>query len=101
MEKLKAVIYTRVSTSLQASEGESLDLQLQQCTDFIKSKGWELISIYTDSGQSGAKIEHRLQFQQMVKDAKQGNFNVIVFTKLSRFARSAGKRGYIDHLFAV
>lgn len=84
----KAVGYIRVSTSVQAKKGESLSTQRQQIVDYAKNNGWQLEHIYGDKGISGAKIEHRINFKKMLEDAKQGKFNVIVFTKLSRFARN-------------
>ncbi len=88
-EQKKAVGYIRVSTSIQAKEGESLSTQKQQIADYAKSKGWQLDCIYADEGISGTKIEYRTDFQRMVQDAKQGKFEVVIFTKLSRFARNA------------
>ncbi|HEY5510604.1 MAG TPA: recombinase family protein [Prolixibacteraceae bacterium] len=86
---IKVAGYVRVSTAIQVSEGESLDTQREQITDYAKSKGWELVNIYADEGLSGGKIEYRTQFQQMIKDAKSGKFSAIIFSKLSRFARNA------------
>lgn len=87
--QIKVAGYIRVSTAIQASEGESLTTQKQQIQDFARQKGWELTNIYADEGLSGTKIEYRTQLQQMIKDAKQGHFSVILFSKLSRFARNA------------
>ena len=89
-KKIKVAGYVRVSTAIQVEEGESLTTQKQQIADYVKSKeNWELINIYSDEGLSGSKIEYRTNFQQMIKDAKQGQFSIIVFTKFSRFARNA------------
>ncbi|OPL09431.1 MAG: hypothetical protein AVO38_10915 [delta proteobacterium ML8_D] len=95
METKKVVGYVRVSSPNQAKTGESLKTQRQQITAFAKSKGWELLNIYADEGLSGAKTEHRTAFNQMITDAKAGQFDVIVFTKLSRFARNA--RTYLTY----
>lgn len=86
---IRAAGYVRVSTSIQVTEGESLDTQRKQITEFIAQKGWTLTNIYADEGLSGAKQESRPQLQQLKADAKAGKFNIIVFTKLSRFARNA------------
>lgn len=90
----RAVGYVRVSTVIQAKEGESLSTQRQQITDFCKQKGWELARFYADEGISGAKVEYRTNFKKMIEDAEGGKFEVIVFTKLSRFARNA--RDYLN-----
>ena len=88
-KQIKAAAYLRVSTPRQVETGESLSTQRKQVEQFAQQKGWNLVHIYADEGISGAKTEHRTQFQQMLQDAKQGKFNVIIFTKLSRFARNA------------
>ncbi len=90
----KVVGYTRVSTSKQVKEGESLSTQREQITEFAKNKGWELKKIYSDEGMSGAKIEHRTDFKKLIEDAKQGKFEVVIFTRLSRFARNT--REYLN-----
>jgi len=89
IEHKKAVGYIRVSTSIQVKEGESLSTQRQQIVDYAKNKGWELDSIYSDEGISGAKIEYRTNLKKLIEDAKQGKFEVIIITKLSRFTRNA------------
>lgn len=93
----KAVGYIRVSTSIQAKEGESLSTQRQQIVDFAKNKGWELVHIYEDKGITGAKIEDRNELQNLIEDAKQGKFDVTIFTKLSRFARNTREYLNLSH----
>jgi len=90
MEKqILAAGYVRVSTPIQVKEGESLSTQREQIRNFVKSRGWQLIEEYSDEGLSGAKSESRPGLQQLLKDAKAGKFSVVVFSKLSRFARNA------------
>jgi len=91
IKQKKAVGYVRVSTIIQVKEGESLSTQRQQIVDYAKNKGWELDCIYADEGMSGAKIEYRTDFKKLIEDAKQGKFEVVIFTKLSRFARNTRK----------
>jgi site-specific DNA recombinase len=94
IKQKKAVGYIRVSTIIQVKEGESLSTQRQQIVDYAKNKGWELGDIYSDEGISGAKIEYRTNFQRLIEDAKQGKFEIVIFTKLSRFARNT--RDYLN-----
>jgi len=86
----KVAGYVRVSTQSQAQDGESLNTQLEQIKTFAKGKGWELVKVYKDKGISGSKAENRPGFMGMMKDAEQGQFQGIVFSRLSRFARNAG-----------
>lgn len=88
-EKLKVAGYIRVSTPSQAEEGESLSTQTDQIAQFVKMKGWQLIRRYEDRGLSGAKADTRPGFMAMIEDARRGMFQGVVFSRLSRFARSA------------
>lgn len=92
----KVAGYIRVSTAEQV-EGESLTTQNKGIVEFAKLKGWDLVDVYADKGLSGAKIEHRIQLQQMIKDAKEGKFELILFYKLSRFARNAREYQNLSH----
>jgi len=83
----KAAGYARVSTAHQADQGVSLSTQEEQIQAYCKARGWELTGIYVDRGISGASME-RPQYQAMVKAAEQGQFEHLVVTRLSRFARS-------------
>jgi len=58
-----------------------------------------LTKIYADEGVTGTKIEYRTRFQQMINDAKSGQFDVVIFSKLSRFARNA--RDYQNYAFEL
>lgn len=93
----KVAGYIRVSSQIQVSEGESLSTQKQQIEDYAKSKNWDLVTIYADEGLSGSKIKHRTQLQQMIEDAKKGQFSIILFTKFSRFARNAREYHNLSH----
>ena len=57
MAAKKVVGYIRVSTQIQATEGDSLNLQEKQIKDLVKFKGWELTGIYKDAGRSGGNTE--------------------------------------------
>ncbi len=87
--------YIRVSTVVQATEGESLDVQKKQIEAHCKAKNWSLIKIYEDAGVSGSKAEKRQAFMNMSRDAKKREFDIVLFTKLSRFARNA--RDYYNY----
>lgn len=85
----KAVGYVRVSTKVQVKDGESLETQKRQIEEYCEFKKWKLVKIYEDAGVTGAKTSHRSGFLQMLEDAKGYNFDIVVFTKLSRFARNS------------
>src|SRR5688572_3000274 len=66
-----------------------------RCTDFasakafITAKGWTLGDVYTDDGVSGFLFANRAEFQHLMRDAKAGVFQAIVFYDLDRFGRNA------------
>jgi len=66
-----------------------LTTQRKQISEYAKYRNWTLNTIYSDEGISGTRIEYRTDFKKMIEDAKQGKFEVVIFTKLSRFARNA------------
>lgn len=82
----RAVIYTRVSSQMQL-EGHSLPEQESVCHKLIVARGWDFIQHYTDEGVS-ARTTDRPAFRQMLADASDGQFSVIIVHKLDRFSRS-------------
>lgn len=97
--KIKVAGYVRVSTGVQAVDGESLENQKNQIKDYCHFKKWELTEIYEDAGISGSKAERRPGFLRMILDAENKKFNVVLFTKFSRFARNA--RDYYNYQFKL
>ncbi|MBO6083680.1 MAG: recombinase family protein, partial [Candidatus Methanomethylophilaceae archaeon] len=53
----RAALYTRVSTEEQASEGFSLDAQLNKLKGYCKLQGWEIAGVYCEEGQSGRNTQ--------------------------------------------
>ena len=84
----KAGIYIRVSTEDQAREGFSLGEQQEKLEALCKYKGFEIYKIYKDAGISAKDMEHRPEFQAMLKDMRDGKINYIVAYKLDRVTRS-------------
>ena len=84
----KAGIYIRVSTEDQAREGFSLGEQQEKLEALCKYKGYEIYKIYKDAGISAKDMEHRPEFQAMLKDMREGKINYIVAYKLDRVTRS-------------
>lgn len=74
---MKAAIYVRVSTSGQALNGESLDMQKERLTEYVKVHNWELYKTYEDGGFSG-KDTDRPGFQTMLSDVQQNKFDILL-----------------------
>jgi site-specific DNA recombinase len=83
--KKKAVVYARFSSSNQREE--SIDGQLRACNKWAEENGYYIIRAYTDHAKS-ATTDERPQFQQMIKDSKSREFDVVIVHKLDRFARN-------------
>ncbi len=86
---LRAVGYRRVSSQEQ-TEGHSLEAQTVHIQNFTQSQGWSLVQIYTDAGVSAKKGSRRPAFEEMLKDAGEGKFDVVVVDKIDRFYRHLG-----------
>lgn len=84
--------YIRVSTQEQKLHGLSLDAQRDTLKRFAETHNLKIIEWYEDEGISGRKlIKHRPALQRMLNDAKNGNFDRIIFIKLDRYFRSVAE----------
>lgn len=83
---LRAIGYCRTSGEGQR-DNTSIPTQKRAIEDFSSRNGWLFSTHYVDESKSGAKIAGRDAFQQMMKDAALGSFDVIVPFDVSRFAR--------------
>ncbi len=87
-KNLRVAAYVRVSTD-DENQTSSYELQINHYKDFIaQHDGWELVGIYADEGISGTSIEHRIQFNRLIKDCEAGMIDLIVTKSISRFARN-------------
>lgn len=85
----KAVGYIRVSTEEQTTNGHGLDIQERAIRSFCDSQEYELVSIVSDAGASGAKRpEDRNGFRQILELATVRAFSVLVVWKFDRLARN-------------
>ena len=85
MKKTRAVIYARYSSDNQREE--SIEGQVQACTELAEKDGMTIIKIYADRAMTG-RNDKRPQFQQMLKDAQSGMFDVLYLWKIDRFGRN-------------
>lgn len=87
-EKINVAIYTRVSTREQAMEGYSLDAQERLLTEYCKHHKYGIYKIYTDEGISAKDMRHRPGILNLLEDAKERKFEIILIWKLTRFSRN-------------
>lgn len=88
----------RVSTEEQATEGFSLAAQQERCHQFIESQGWEYDGEYIDDGHS-AKNLNRPAMQQLIRDVKEKQFDILVVYRLDRLVRSVVDLHHLVQLF--
>lgn len=84
---LRVTFYARVSTG-KDEQLNSLDAQKKTYTDLIqRNPNWTFVDGYIDEGISGKSLEGRGGFAQMMEDAKNGLFDLILTKEISRFSR--------------
>ena len=86
--KMRVTFYARVSSE-KDEQLNSLDNQISYYRDFIKdNKNWTFVEGYIDEGLSGMSTEKRENFHNMVRDAKDGMYDLIITKEITRFARN-------------
>lgn len=84
----RAVIYGRASTEHEA-QVKALQNQMQWYDDVARfHPQWNVINRYIDQGITGTQVYKRDAFMQMMEDAKQHKFDLIVTREVCRFARN-------------
>ncbi len=84
---MRVTFYARVSSETD-EQLNSLDNQISYYKNFIKKNtAWTYIPGYVDEGLSGISTKKRKHFNEMVADAKEGHFDLIITKEISRFAR--------------
>ena len=85
---LRVTYYARVSSDTD-EQLNSLDNQIAYYENFIKkNKAWTFVPGYIDEGLSGISTKKRKHFNEMVSDAKDDMFDLIITKEISRFARN-------------
>jgi len=79
-------LYLRVSTEDQAKEGYSLEVQREYLESFAIREGYDIFKVYSDEGIS-AYSTRREALQQLLKDAKDKKFDLVLVYKIDRFSR--------------
>lgn len=92
---MKAVAYCRVSTNKE-EQLDSLESQRRFFQEYAKNNSYDLINIYADEGKSGTRIKNRMQLQQLLSDAGEGMFELVLIKDVSRLARNT-----VDFLISI
>ena len=86
---MKAAIYTRVSTDVQAEvEFNSCETQESKIRSFIASQDkMDIYKVYSDQGYTGANTD-RPALTEMMADIQQGKIDIVISYKIDRLTRS-------------
>jgi putative DNA-invertase from lambdoid prophage Rac len=86
--KMAVFGYVRVSTSDQATNGESLETQKAKIAGYAMMQGWTLGEVFIEAGVSGSvPLADRPEGSRLLASLKAGD--VIITPKLDRMFRSA------------
>jgi site-specific DNA recombinase len=102
---IRCVIYVRVSTEEQAkaggeAEGYSIPYQRETCLALAKQRGWFVVDIYVDAGES-ARSAKRPELQRMLRDLKAKHIDYVIVHKIDRLARNRGDDVEINKAIAA
>ena len=84
----RVAIYCRVSTVEQAEEGYSIDEQNLKIREYCEREGHEIYNLYEDRGISGKNITNRPGIKQLLHDATNNKFDLVIVWKLNRISRT-------------
>ena len=79
-ERVRAVIYTRVSTEMQSET--SMQEQERRRRQFAEYRGYEIVRTYKDYGKSGTNT-NREEYQEMMADID--SWDIVILFKLTAF----------------
>jgi DNA invertase Pin-like site-specific DNA recombinase len=77
-----------------STHDQSVDLQMDALRDLCARRGWAIVAEFVDEGVSGAK-ESRPGLDALLDLARRRGFDILVFWKLDRIARS------VTHLLRI
>jgi site-specific DNA recombinase len=81
---MRVAIYARYSSEQQSEH--SIDDQVRLCRVRAEREGWTVGEVYADYALSGATT-NRPRLQQLVADARRGQFDVVLAEALDRISR--------------
>lgn len=94
----KVAIYTRVSTIEQAEEGYSIDEQLRVLREYCDVHSYTIYQEYADRGISGKNIKGRPGLRQLLSDASNKQFDLVLVWKMNRLSRKLSDLTKIEEL---
>lgn len=89
MEKLRAVIYIRVSDPSQI-ENNSLETQLKACKVYAEAHAYEIVAVFREEGVSAKHIQTRPEMRRLFEfcTLKKNNISAVFVYKMDRWSRN-------------
>lgn len=89
---IRTVKYGRCSSDEQKKNGYTIGDQLELMDDFCAEHELVCVGEYIDEGVSATlEISKRKDLARLIKDAKAGKFDIIIFKCIDRFFRNVGE----------
>ena len=83
----RGVIYARYSEGPKQTD-QSIEGQVDDCRAYAAAHDIAVIKVYADRHVSGKSVTGRDEFLQMIDDAQDGKFDVVIVWKVDRFGRN-------------
>lgn len=83
-----ALLYARVSTSMQVADGVSLDVQERQLKAAAELSGYTNVEFVREEGRSGKSISGRPALRSALERLDKGEAHALFVTRIDRLARS-------------
>ena len=102
----KVAIYCRLSEEdrdklNKTDDSISIQNQKTMLLQYAINQGWEVFSLYSDDDYTGADRK-RPEFNRLLRDAEEGNFDIVLCKTQSRFTRELELvEKYIHGLFPI
>lgn len=101
MEKLKAVVYIRVSDQSQI-DNNSLETQLKTCKQYAENNNYEVVEIFREEGVSAKHIQSRPAMRRMLDycTLKKNRISAVIIYKMDRWSRNVEEGLMAESLLA-
>lgn len=83
-----AILYARVSTQLQVTDGISLEIQERTLKQAAEAAGYTKTELVKEEGRSGKSISGRPEIRKVLSRLESGEANALFVTRIDRLARS-------------
>lgn len=81
-----AVLYARYSSNMQTEN--SIEAQKLAIYGYAKDNDFKIIAEYIDRAKSGTTVAKRDEFNRMLSESAEGEFDYVIVHKFDRFARN-------------